>query len=199
MSNLTGGLFKALAHFHLGAHLVGQFYGQMKCLRLALPQNRQEKLAMELLAVGASAVGLAALAAAFDERAGKHLAPRAQSANQPAAQGEIGVVGHLTLIIVSELGEVKLLREFARMTGKLSRPLLLLVQCIGPASEVALRNRYFAALRLCGLCGRRPPLPAASRWLWTRRFVIIAIGHGLKRRKAISGPGLPDNPKRQKL
>src|SRR6059036_2043052 len=142
MSNLTGGLFKALAHFHLGAHLVGQFYGQMKCLRLALPQNRQEKLAMELLAVGASAVGLAALAAAFDERAGKHLAPRAQSANQPAAQGEIGVVGHLTLIIVSELGEVKLLREFARMTGKLSRPLLLLVQCIGPASEVALRNRY---------------------------------------------------------
>src|SRR6059036_276360 len=92
MSNLTGGLFKALAHFHLGAHLVGQFYGQMKCLRLALPQNRQEKLAMELLAVGASAVGLAALAAAFDERAGKHLAPRAQSANQPAAQGEIGVV-----------------------------------------------------------------------------------------------------------
>src|SRR5207245_1544772 len=142
MSNLTGGLFKALAHFHLGAHLVGQFYGQMKCLRLALPQNRQEKIAMELLAVGASAVGLAALAAAFDERAGKHLAPRAQSANQPAAQGEIGVVGHLTLIIVSELGEVKLLREFARMTGKLSRPLLLLVQCIGPASEVALRNRY---------------------------------------------------------
>src|SRR5439155_14498692 len=145
MSNLTGGLFKALAHFHLGAHLVGQFYGQMKCLRLALPQNRQEKLAMELLAVGASAVGLAALAAAFDERAGKHLAPRAQSANQPAAQGEIGVVGHLTLIIVSELGEVKLLREFARMTGKLSRPLLLLVQCIGPASEVALRNRYRTA------------------------------------------------------
>src|SRR2546426_4226326 len=121
MSNLTGGLFKALVHFHLGAHLVGQFYGQMKCLRLALPQNRQEKLAMELLAVGASAVGLAALAAAFDERAGKHLAPRAQSANQPAAQGEIGGVGHLTLIIVSELGEVKVLREFARMTGKLSR------------------------------------------------------------------------------
>src|SRR5881296_2915380 len=142
MSNLTGGLFKALAHFHLGAHLVGQFYGQMKCLRLALPQNRQEKLA-ELLAVGASAVGLAAFAAAFDERAGKHLAQRAQSANQPAAQGEIRVVGHLKLIIVSELGEVKLLREFARMTGKLSRPLLLLVQCIGPASEVALRNRYF--------------------------------------------------------
>src|SRR3989454_1615007 len=142
MSNLTGGLFKALAPFHLGAHLVGQFYGQMKCLRLALPQNRQEKLAMELLAVGASAVGLAAFAAAFDERAGKHLAQRAQSANQPATQGEIGVVGYLTLIIVSELGEVKLLREFARMTGKLSRPLLLLVQCIGPASEVALRNRY---------------------------------------------------------
>src|SRR2546428_10412392 len=101
MSNLTGGLFKALAHFHLGAHLVGQFYGQMKCLRLALPQNRQEKLAMELLAVGASAVGLAALAAAFDERGGKHLAPRAQTANQPAPPGEIWGLWPLTLLIMS--------------------------------------------------------------------------------------------------
>src|SRR5713226_8607 len=136
MSNLTGGLFEALAHFHLGANLVGQLGGQMKCLRLALPQNRQEKLAMELLAVGASAVGLAALAAAFDERAGKHLAQRAQSSNEPAAQGEFGVVRHLTLIIVSEQEEVKLLRKFARTSRKLSGPLLLLVQCIGTASEV---------------------------------------------------------------
>jgi hypothetical protein len=30
------------------------------------------------------------------------------------------------------------------MTKKLSGPLLLLVQCIGMASEVALRNRYLA-------------------------------------------------------
>src|SRR2546428_13815116 len=123
---------------------------------------------MELLAVGASAVGLAAVAAAFNEGAGKHLAPRAQSTNQPAAQGEIGVVGHLTLIIVSELGEVKLLREFARMTGKLSRPLLLLVQCIGPASEVALRNRYEMYHSMQTTLERRlGALRFSGSWTWS--------------------------------
>ena len=96
---------------------------------------------MELLAVGAAAVGLAALAAAFDERAGKHFAQRAQSANEPTTEVEFGVVRHLPLIIVSEQRQRKHLLRFARMTGKLSGPLLLSIQHLGPVTKVTLRNR----------------------------------------------------------
>jgi len=43
-------------------------------LRLALHQDGEEELGMQLLAGGAAAGGLAALAGTLDEGAGKHLA-----------------------------------------------------------------------------------------------------------------------------
>lgn len=107
MGDLVGGLFKALVHFHLEAHFLDQIGGQMKCLRLALEHNRKEKLAMRQFAIGAAAVGLTALTAAFDKRTGQHLPQRAQSTNEPAAQVEFRVGWHLPLIIVSELEQVK--------------------------------------------------------------------------------------------
>ena len=118
MGDLAGSLFKAFAHFHLEAHFLDQIGGQMKCLRLALEHTREEKLAMEPFAIGAAAVGLAALTAAFDKRTGQHLAQRAQSTNEPAAQVEFGAGWHLPLIILSELAGVKPLRRFAEMTGR---------------------------------------------------------------------------------
>ena len=142
MGDLAGGLFKAMAHFHLEAHFLDQIGGQMKCLRLALEHNREDKLAMEQLAIGAAAVGLAALTAAFDKRTGQHLTQRAQSTDEPAAQAEFGVGWHLTLILVSDQAQVKPLRRIAEMTGRVSGPLLLPVQCVGPTSEVGLRNRW---------------------------------------------------------
>ena len=61
----------------------------MKGSRLALPHGHQRKFAMELVA---------ALAATFDERAGK----RAQPANDPAAEIELGAACHLPLRIGAE-------------------------------------------------------------------------------------------------
>jgi hypothetical protein len=59
---------------------------------------------MEVLAVGAMAVGPATGALALDERTREHFAEGAEAANEPAAGFEIGFAGHfcLTLIIVSE-------------------------------------------------------------------------------------------------
>jgi hypothetical protein len=42
---------------------------------------------------------------------------------------------------VSESAEVKPLRRFAKMTGRVGGPVLLPVQSIGPTIEVALRKR----------------------------------------------------------
>ena len=107
MGDLGGGLFKALAHLHLETRFLDQIGGQMKCLRLTVEHHREEKLAMELLAIGAAAVGLAALPAAFDKRAGQHLTQRAQSTNESAAQVEFRVGCHLPLILMSDQEEVK--------------------------------------------------------------------------------------------
>src|ERR1017187_5464255 len=154
MGDLTGGLFKALAHFHLEAHFLDQIGGQMKGLWLAVEHHREEELAMKLFAIGAAAVGLAAPTAAFDKRTGQHLPQRAQTTNQPAAEVEFRVNWHLPLIIVSEYKEVKPLRKFAKMTGRVSGPLILPVQCIGPTMEIALRKR----------CEENP-----ARWVTTGR------------------------------
>src|SRR5664280_936286 len=124
MGDLAGSLFKAFAHFNLEAHFLDQIGGQMKCLRLALEHNREEKLAMELFAIGAAAVGLAALTTAFDKGTGQHLPQRAQSTNEPAAEVEFRVSRHLPLIIMSELVQVKPLRRFAEMLWRFSGPLL---------------------------------------------------------------------------
>lgn len=45
-------------------------------------------------ALGAAAIGLTALAAAFHEGAGKHLPKGAQAANQPASQLQFRIAGH---------------------------------------------------------------------------------------------------------
>jgi hypothetical protein len=64
---------------------------------------------MQVLAVGAMAVGAATSAFAFDEGARKHLAKSAEAADEPAAEFELRLAGHcrLTLIIVSEKHLVK--------------------------------------------------------------------------------------------
>ena len=71
----------------------------------------------------ATAVGPAAGALAFDKGAGQHFAERTEAADEFAAQFQVGVGGslHLTLIIVSELNQVKPQRRFARMPAGLSQ------------------------------------------------------------------------------
>src|ERR1039457_4565312 len=63
------------------------------------------------------AVGPAAGAFAFNKRAGQHFAERTEAANEPATQFQVGFAGrlHMTLIIVSEVDEVKHSWRFARM------------------------------------------------------------------------------------
>ena len=102
MGDFGGGLIEALVHIHFEAGFLDQIGGQMKGLGLAVEGDGEEKLAMEERAIGATAVGLAALTSAFDEGTGQHLTPGAQTANEPAAEEEIGVGWHLTLIIVSD-------------------------------------------------------------------------------------------------
>ena len=123
MGDLACGLIKALAHFDLETRFLDQSGGQMNGLRLTLEHYREEKLAMELFAIGAAAVGLAALTGALDKGTGQHLAQGAQTTNEPAAEVEFRVGRHLPLIIVSASTEVKALRRFARMTGGVQRAL----------------------------------------------------------------------------
>jgi hypothetical protein len=49
---------------------------------------------MKLFAVGATAVGTAALVGAFDKRAGEHFPECTEAANQSTAQVQIGVDRH---------------------------------------------------------------------------------------------------------
>src|SRR5436305_10861825 len=63
------------------------------------------------------AVGAAAAALTFHKRTGKHFPKGAEAANEPAASLKVGVGGqaHLTLIIVSEIDQVKDQLRNARM------------------------------------------------------------------------------------
>ena len=72
---------------------------------------------MKVLAVGAMTVGLSTSALALDKGAGQHFAERTQTANEFAAEFQVGVGGrfHMTLILVSENGQVKRYRRFAKM------------------------------------------------------------------------------------
>src|ERR1700684_514703 len=67
------------------------------------------------------AIGLPLRALAFDKGAGQHFAERTEAADEFAAQFQVGIGGlfHLTLILVSESGQVKPRRRFARMPAKL--------------------------------------------------------------------------------
>jgi hypothetical protein len=72
---------------------------------------------MKVLAVGATAVGLAARTLAFGKGAGQHFAERTEAADEFAAQFEVGIGGRvqLTLISMSEKTKVRPGRKFARM------------------------------------------------------------------------------------
>jgi hypothetical protein len=89
----SGGI-KAMAHLNSLTHLGDQLGGDMEDFGLAADEHGNLKLRMEVLAVGAMAVGASAPAFAFDEGAGEHIAEGAEAANEPAAGFEIGVAGH---------------------------------------------------------------------------------------------------------
>ena len=90
-----GGLLEAFVQLHSAACLLRQPGGNVEGFQLSLLQNRPQELDMQVLgfALGAAAIGLAALAPAFDEGARKHLAKRAQAADQPASQLQFGITG----------------------------------------------------------------------------------------------------------
>ena len=96
----------------------------MEGFRLAIDEYGNLELGMQVLAVGAMTVGLSTSAFALDKGAGQHFTERTETANEFAAEFQVGITGvfYMTLIIVSELGQVKHYRRFARMpfTGDLA-------------------------------------------------------------------------------
>jgi hypothetical protein len=80
-------------------------------------------LGVEALAVGTMTSRAAASAFAFYKRAGQHLAQSAETADESAAQFQVGVAGrlHMTLIIVSVMRKVKHLRRFAEICKNAER------------------------------------------------------------------------------
>jgi hypothetical protein len=118
VGNPGGGFLEAFSQFDLGAHLAGELDGDMKGLGFALDKHGQDKLGMQFLAVGAAAVGLAALAGPFYKGAREHLAQGAEAPNQSAAKIQFRVGGQdrpLPLI------EVKSWLRFAGMMPTASK------------------------------------------------------------------------------
>ena len=113
----SGGGLKAAAHLDLFAYLLSPCSGNVESFRLAVDQHGDLVLGVKALAVGATTVGAAAGAIAFDKRAGEHFAERTEAADEFAAQFQVGIAWrpHMTLIIVSERSKVKHQRIFARM------------------------------------------------------------------------------------
>ena len=74
MGNPGRRLVEAFALFDFAAHLIRPRGGHMEGLGFALHQDGEEELGMQLLAGGAVAGRLAALAGTLDEGAGKHFA-----------------------------------------------------------------------------------------------------------------------------
>src|SRR5258708_30033176 len=112
-----GSGIKALAHLDFLAHLLSQVSGDVEGLRFSADQHGNLELGMKAFSVSAMAVGTTTGAFAFDKRAGQHFAERAEAADEFAAQFQVGFAGrfHMTLIIVSEIREVKSPQRFARM------------------------------------------------------------------------------------
>jgi hypothetical protein len=104
-----GGGIEAVAHLDLFAHPLNQFGRDVESLRLAVNQNRDLVLGVETLAVGAMTRGATAGAFAFDKRARQHFAEITETADESAAQFQVGVGGlfKLTVIIVSEIRKIK--------------------------------------------------------------------------------------------
>jgi hypothetical protein len=117
----SGGI-KTITHLDLFTDLLDQRGRHVEGFGLAIHQDGNLVLGMKALAIGAMAVGAAASALAFDERAGQHVAQRTKAADEPAAQIEVGIDGlcYMTLILVSETREVKDNLRFARMPAQAS-------------------------------------------------------------------------------
>ena len=117
MTDGRGGGVKAPAHLNFLADLISQLGWNVESFRLAIDQNGNLELGMKVLAVGAMTVGVSTRAFALDKGAGKHFTERPEPANEFAAEFQVGVGGrlHMTLILVSEIGEVKRYRRFAKM------------------------------------------------------------------------------------
>jgi hypothetical protein len=101
----SGGI-KAVAQSDLAADLFDHSSRNVKDLRLALDEDGELKLHMQVLAVGTTTVRAATSSLAFDEGAGEHFAERCEAADESSSNSEIRVAGHLTLIIVSETNPV---------------------------------------------------------------------------------------------
>ncbi len=84
-----------MAHLNSLTHLVGQLGRNVKSFRFAIDEKGNLKLGMQILTIGAMAVGAATGAFALDEGAGEHLAEGTEAADESATQFEIGVAGHL--------------------------------------------------------------------------------------------------------
>src|SRR6266851_7874405 len=105
----SGGGIKASAHLDFFAHLLSQFSRNVESFRLAVHEHGDLVLRVKALAVGATTVGPAASAFAFDKRAGQHFAERTEAADEFTAEFQVGIAWrpHMTLIIVSERSKVK--------------------------------------------------------------------------------------------
>src|SRR6266516_722996 len=112
-----GGGIKTPAHLNFLSYLLRQLGWNIESFRLAIDQYRNLKLGMKVLAVGAMTVGLSASSFAIDKGARQHFTERTETANEFAAEFQVGVGGlfHMTLILVSEIGKVKQYRRFAKM------------------------------------------------------------------------------------
>ena len=99
------------------ADLFDELGRNVESFGLAIHQDGNLVLGMQILAIGATAMGSAAASLAVDQGAGQHVAKRAEAADESAAAFEAGIAGHcpVTLIIVSERGQVQSFVRFAKM------------------------------------------------------------------------------------
>src|SRR5438067_5494373 len=99
-----GGGIKTSAHLNFLAYLFRQLGWNVESFRLAIDEYGDLELGMQVLAVGAMTVGVAAGAFALDKGAWQHFAERTKAADESAAQFQvrIGRQFHMTLILVSE-------------------------------------------------------------------------------------------------
>src|SRR2546425_3432684 len=112
----SGGV-KTPAHVNFLSYLFRQLGWNVESFGLAIDEDGDLELGMQVLAVGAMTVGVAAGAFALDKGAGQHFAERTKAADESAAQFQVGIGRrfHMTLILVSEWDQVKGYRRFARM------------------------------------------------------------------------------------
>jgi hypothetical protein len=88
-----GGSVEASAHLDLFAYLLHQLRRNVESFRLAVNQQRDLKLRVQAIAVGATTVGPATGAFALDKRSGQHFAQSTEATDEFAAQFQVGFAG----------------------------------------------------------------------------------------------------------